>query len=300
MYTAQIENMLGDILTLTQKESDYQILSITGLNPPNAQINTTTMYGMDGAKFNSSKLNTRNIVITIRINGDVEGNRQQLYEYFPTKEWVKFYYQNNNRNVFIEGYVENLECDFFTNSEQAQISIICPQPYFKAMDEIIDDASKVTSVFVFPFSFGSKGATDIDITPDASTDDAIPFSTIEQDLELDIYNGSSVETGMTITVTFYGSVNQIKIVNTGTGEYMTINYAFLSGDVLTINTNKGQKGITLQRDATTTNIFGSLVQGSTFFQLIPKDNFFSYLADNGTNDTLVHVVFYHNTLYRGV
>lgn len=300
MYTAQIQNELGEILTLTQNESDYQVLSITGLNPPKAQINTTTIVGMDGAKFNSSKLNTRNIVIMVKINGDVEYNRQQLYKYVPTKRSITFFYQNTNLDVFIEGYVESVECDLFTNSERAQISILCPYPYFKAVDEIIDDASKVAAMFEFPFAFGSAGATDVDVTPDPSTDDAIPFSEIDQQKTLDIYNNSSSETGVTIQITFSGSVNSIEILNTGTGDTFTLNYNFVDGDVVTINTTKGQKSISLLRNAETTNIFSGMQKGSVFFQLAPGDNFFTYLADNGDKDADVHVIFSHYTVYRGV
>ena len=155
MYTAQIENSSGNLFTLTGNEPVYQILSITGLNPPNAQINTTTIVGLDGAVFNSSKLETRNLVLTIKINGDVETNRLLLYSYFKTKDKCTFYYSNNSRDVSIEGYVESVECDLFSNNELAQISIICPYPYFKALTQIITDFSNVTPQFVFPFSINT-------------------------------------------------------------------------------------------------------------------------------------------------
>ena len=115
MYTAKIENVNGEVMLLTNKESKYQVISITGLNPPKAQINTTPIVGLDGAKFNSSKLETRNIVITIRLNGDVEANRQALYNFFVTKKWCRFYYTNGSRNVYIDGYIDSVECDLFSS-----------------------------------------------------------------------------------------------------------------------------------------------------------------------------------------
>lgn len=300
MFTASIENVNNEILTLTGKETDYQIISILGLNPPNAQINVSTIAGLDGAKFNSSKLDTRQIVITLKINGDVETNRQTLYKYFSTKEWCKFYYQNTNRNVYINCYVQTFECDLFSNSETAQISLLCPNPYFNDMETIIDDISKVVSAFVFPFAFGSVGATNPYATILPGTDNAIPFSTIEVDRITDIYNNSSAETGLIIEITFNNDVNVVELRNTETGETFTISYNFLDKDKVTINTNKGEKSITLLREGVSYNLFTAIQSGSTFFQLTVGDNFFSYTADSGASDSYVNIVYKHNTVYRGV
>ena len=161
MFTCKIENSDGAVYVLTGDEPVYQVIKIEGLNPPKAQINTTTIVGLDGAMFNSSKLESRNIVLTIRINGDVETNRQNLYQYFRTKEACTFYYTNQNRDVYIQGYVESVVCDLFSKSELAQISIICPSPYFKSLDEIVSDISNSLALFTFPFSInkGMSGRT---------------------------------------------------------------------------------------------------------------------------------------------
>ena len=100
MFKAIIENSRGEQLQLTNRESEFQVVSIIGLNPPNALINTTDIAGLDGAKFNSAKLETRNIVITLRINGDVEANRLRLYEMFCTKENCTFFYSNSSNASF--------------------------------------------------------------------------------------------------------------------------------------------------------------------------------------------------------
>ena len=105
MYTAKIENSGGEVLTLTWAESKWQVFDITGLDPPAAQINLTNLAGLDGARLNSTKLGTRNIVISIKINGDVEGNRLDLYRFFRTKEACTFYFTNGRRDVKIEGVV---------------------------------------------------------------------------------------------------------------------------------------------------------------------------------------------------
>lgn len=284
MFICKVENTRNNILTLTQNEDNFQVLKITGLNPPKAQINTTKMATLDGKKFNSSTLNERNIVITVKLNGDVEKNRIRLYSFFRPKEWCKFYYKNNSRNVFIEAYTENVECDLFTNNEIMQISLLCPEPYFKDVQEIIDDISKILSKFEFPFSIDEEG---------------IEFSTLDTSKITNAHNSSEMDTGVIIDIDIYSHIEKLLIKNTSTGETLTLNYQFQSNDKVTINTNKGHKSIKLVRNAETINIFSAIEKGSKFFRLNIGDNFFSYLADDGENDSFVHIVFRRNTLYGG-
>lgn len=303
MYVAKIENVKGNILMLSNNESNWSIESIIGLNPPKAQINTSTIAMLDGAKFNSSKLDTRNIVITLKLNGagtHVEANRQLLYSFFPTKQWCKFYFKNEYRDVSIEAYVENFECDLFQRGQIAQISLLCPQPYFQSMDEILTDISKVINDFEFPFAFGSVGATNPGAIILSETDNAIAFSTIDSNKVTDVVNNSESETGVLIHINVLGAVNTIKIQNTETGETFTIDYSFQENDVITINTYKGSKGITLVREGVTINLFPYMRSGSTFFQLQLGDNFFSYMADDGDKDNLINIVFEYHNVFRGV
>lgn len=286
MFTCKIENPNGEVLELTQHEADYQIIKIDGLNPPKAQINRSTVAGLDGSKFNSAKLEERNIVLTIRLNGDVERNRLLLYTYFRTKDRCKFYYKNDSRDVYIEGYVETVEADYFSISEIMQISIICPYPFFKAAQEIVDDISKILAEFEFPFSINLS--------------DPIPISTIDTTRITNVVNESETECGLIIEVDFLGSVSQLQLNNISTGEIFVLNYNFIDGDKVTIDTNKGSKNVKLLRNATTYNLFSHMTKTSSFFQLGLGDNYFSYLADDGYHDDLIHVVFRHYMIYRGV
>lgn len=285
MFVCKIENTKNNVLRLTQNESDFQVLSVQGLNPPNAQINTSKIAGLDGSKFNSSTMNERNLVIMIKLRGDIEKNRIRLYSFFRSKEWCKFYYKNNSRDVYIEGYVESVECDLFSNKEIMQVSIICPNPYFKGIEEIIDDISKSVGAFEFPFAINLPG---------------VEFSTIDNSKITNVFNDSESETGVIITIDVLDAISIIQIKGTSTGEVFTLNYNFVENDRIVIDTNKGKKSVLLLRNATTTNLFSAVKKGSTFFQLDIGDNFFSYLIDNGTNDDAVQIFFKHYALYGGV
>lgn len=287
MYTAKIENSNGQVLTLTQNESDYQIVSITGLNPPPAQINTTNIAGIDGSKFNSAKLDTRNIVIMIKLNGDVEGNRLALYQMFRTKEECRFYYSNGRRDVSIPGYVETVECDLFTNAEIMQVSIICMYPYFRDMDEKwVEVSDGAIAGFHFPFSI-NIGAP-------------IPFSIYNLDGETNVMNTAEADTGAVIRIDVNAPVRTIEIRNTGNNKFFKLDHDFQRADTILINTHKGEKSITLVRNGVASNVFTALKLGSTFFQLNVGDNFFTYFANGVQNDERLLVRFIFAAEYRGV
>ena len=295
MYTARIENKNGGILTLTGDEPTYQVLSIVGLNPPRAQVNTTTIVGMDGAVFNSSKLETRNIVITVKINGDAEKNRLMLYRYFKTKEWCRFYYSNGTLDVSIDGYVESVECNYFSNSERAQISIICPYPYFRSVEQIINDLSAVQGVFEFPFAINA--------------DDPIPIAEMEQGRQVIVTNSSESECGCAFEISLTGdpeAITDITITNETTGEYISLDGtkyeggAFYAPQKILINTEKGHKSVVVWDDGEEKNAFGTLRNGSTFIQLAVGDNEFSYTVVGGGGEQAVGIVISHYDVYRGV
>ena len=286
MYQAQIENSGGESLTLNGNETRWQVLSITGLNPPPAQINTTNISGMDGARFNSSKLGTRNIVIMLRINGNVEDNRQELYRFFRTKDVCTFYFSNDNRDVLIQGYVETVECDLFAQGQTMQISIICPYPYFQAIQNVVVDISNEVATFSFPFSINQG--------------EPIPFTNYISNRVTNVKNNSETETGVMIGIYVLSDVGKIQIRDTDTGEYITLVYSFLENDRIVINTEKGNKNISLIRNGVETNLFTALQEGSIFFQLKVGDNHFGYLVNDGSDDDAVYIVFDFSYKYRGV
>ena len=286
MYIAKIENSGGEVLILTQDESRWTVYEITGLHPPGAQINLTNLAGLDGARFNSSKLATRNIVVSLKINGEIETNRQELYRFFRTKEACIFYFANANRNVKIAGYVETVECNMFSNMEIMQISIICPYPYFQAVEESETDISNQIRLFVFPFSINEG--------------EPVPFSEYTNNRIAVVENGSEAETGAVFEVEFTDNVSKLMIYNTEQNEHITINYNFHDGDRAIISTVKGQKSATLIRNGISRNIFSAVERGSVFLQLLPGENRFSYVADDGASNDDVHITVMFSQIFRGV
>lgn len=273
MYTLKVENQSGEILDFTNN-TNYDVLKIDGLTPPSATLNFSEMANYDGSTYNSAQLGNRNVVLTIKIHNDAETNRINLYNFFKVKKKVRLYYANGLRDVYIDGYVETFEGDLFTINEQMQISIICPNPYWKENKFTSIEFSNVVDLFEFPFAIEEEG---------------IEFSRLEQ-IATEYINAGEVEIGAIIE--FHALANQVlnpKIYNRTTQTFFGINFDMVEGDTIRINTIRGEKSVVLFRDGAETNIINKLTQGSTWIQLIPGNNEISYECDEGAENVVVTV-----------
>jgi hypothetical protein len=285
MFELKIENIKGQILKLTQNESNYQVIEITGLEPPQAVINTVKSANRDGSMFNTSFLAERNVVITVALTGDVEKNRLKLYDVFSTGDYCKVYYSNYSRNIYCEGHVEAIETALFSQKQQVQISIICENPYLYALNQIYIDISKAFNNFEFPFAI-EKAGTEIAI--------------INENRRAEIIN-SGETTGIEMTLytnTQNTVVSNPVIYNAKTGEFLKINTDIQYGEVVVVNTTKGKKSIKKIINGLEQNIINSLETGSTWHQLNSGHNVFDYSSDTG--QTILHIEFAYNVVYKGV
>ena len=282
MYTLKVENDRGNTLELTNNP-DYTVYNIEGLNPPQATINSSVNTTTDGSSINSVRLENRNIVIYTTIDGDVEANRINLYKYFPVKKSVKLYFTNGARDVYIEGVVELIECKLFTNRQIAQISIICPKPYFKAVEQLVTMFSDVSKMFEFPFSISKAG---------------IEVSAITTNQRRSIVNTGDIDTGVIIKLFSTGSVVNPVIYDVLKRTQLKLNFTMLASDTVIINTNVGEKSIELIRNGVTYNAMGYMAQDSTWFILEAGDNVFTYDADSGNSN--LQLTFTTSILYSGV
>lgn len=280
MFDLSVKNISGDVLRLT-RNNNYAITGVSGLTPVAANINTSTAGINDGVVYNSARLSYRNIVITLCFARNVETSRIKLYDYFQTKQFCRLYFSNGSRDVYIDGYVETFECDLFTMTETAQISIICPKPYFKNVTETVNSGATVSAAFEFPTAFND-----------------VVFSTETAGTTVTIPNNGDVSAGMDIEINFTGSVSAPVIRNAATGEYFRLNRNFVSGDKVTVNTRSGEKSVILTRFGVEFNIINALDAGASWLQLQRGNNTLLLGANSGS--TALSVTFKHYDLFAGV
>ena len=298
-----VTNYLGESLFLELSnpwEVGIAITKIEGLGPVKASINSTEISSGDGARFNSARIGARNIVFTFRLleAPTVEDSRQKTYKYFPVKTEVTLLFETDNRLCEISGRVESNKPNIFSEEEDTQISVICPNPYFISMD----NGGVNTIVF-----FGDEPVFEFPFSNESLEEPLIIFGNIKlRQEEIVPYDGDS-EVGFVIKMHALGEVRQITIYNTKTRESMKIDTDILreitgsgivAGDEITISTVKGDKHITLLRDGEEINILNALGKDVDWFQLAKGDNRFAYICDYGAENLEFSIEY--QTLYEGV
>lgn len=298
-----VTNYLGDSIKLELRrpeQSGFLIKSVSGLGPSKANINTTEVSTNDGSFFNSARLNQRNIVFDFifveSINREsIEDIRQKSYKYFPIKKNVDLLIETDNRIVKTTGYVESNEPNIFSSQEGAQISIICPDPYFYSTEKTVTIFSGLEPLFEFPFENNSL------------TDNLLEFGEIIVNQEKTVFYKGDSEVGVVIHIHAIGEATNLTIYNALTREVLKIDTDRLealtgsvikAGDDIIISTIKGQKFIRLIRDGEYINILNCLGRNSDWFRLVKGDNVFGFTAETGVTNLQFRIE--NSIVYEGI
>ncbi len=306
IHSFKITNYLGEsmLMELSRPEASGLIInSVEGLGPPKAAINTTDVVTWDGSFFNSARAQERNIVFDLRFTWHplIEDARHKTYKYFPIKSLVDIEVTTDRRHLRTSGYVESNEPDIFNKESGCSISIICPNSYWSSIETEIKAFSSIDGAFEFPFSNESL------------TEPLLIMGEIVISQEEIIRYEGEVETGVIITIVVGGETDQVNIINVQTREEMKIDtdiiatitgetspsgYGLLAGDLIKINTMKGEKSATLLRAGRTYNIRNALGLFPTWFTLHRGDNSFAYTTETDLPTLLFTMEAYD--LYEGV
>lgn len=284
MFKLTLENAYGDSITFNNGGA-FTIVDIQGLNPPEATINTSEIALMDGAKYNSAKVNMRQINIAFAIEYQASLNRINVYKVLKSKQAVRLYYVGDYRDVFIDGYIQSIDISYFEMKQIVTCSILCPAPYFNEAQSIINEMQNIINSFHFPF---------------ASTESPqIVFGYFNSDIELYVENNGDVECGLIIELYARSSITNPKIFDYVTGEFFGLDITMQTADLITIDTRQGNKSVTLLRSGTESNIFNYIMKNSTWLQLAANGSTFVYEVGSGEAANLL-VTFNHYNLFEGV
>ena len=301
IHSITVTNYRGDSLKMEltrPQDSGFIIEKVTGLGPGKANINTSEVSTNDGAIYNSARVPSRNIVISVKylFKETIEEARQTSYKYFPLKRKVTLLIETDNRMAEIEGYVESNDPDIFSQEEGSDISIICPNPFFyDALSTTETSFSGIVPAFEFPFSNESL------IEP------LLEFSVIEDVTDRVIDYKGDAEVGVTISIQARGEAGDITIYNVDTAETMVVynslvesltGSGIVDGDEIIICTVRGQKSAKLIRQGKTTNILNCINRDADWFQLAKGPNTFAYDAVTGRNN--LRVVITNRIIYEGI
>lgn len=265
-----VVNSRGDTLSLPllSASAGYAVRDIEGLDPVKASLTYSTMAQLDGGQAQNARRDVRNITMKLGLVPDyvsttVDSLRQNLFNYLMPKADIGLtFWKDGSIYALATGQVETLSNSMFSADPEVDLSIICYNPDFVAPTPV-------------SYSLNTTNATDT--------------TTIT-------YTGTS-DTGAIFTLNINQTCTSFTLYNTSpdnTTQVMAVTGSFVSGDVVTINTVPGSRGISLTRAGITTSILFYLDPTATWVTLKKGGNAFRAYYNNATPMpyTLVHTPLY--------
>lgn len=303
IYTIVATNDKGDSVELDLANpwaGGIAVVGASGLGPADGTINTVNFATSDGALFNSSRIKSRDIELNLKFLGsDIEAVRHRLLRYFRVKHPITLDFITDYRHTYITGYVEKNEIDIFSNSEGADITIVCPNPFFKLRDPAKGKNSVrfTTSTPSFEFEFQDPNS-------DSPT---LIFGEMSSTGETIVAYEGDADASTIVDIQFLGPASGVRLYNTTTQTRINIDTNEISrllgstiraGDRLSISSDVGDKYVRAYRDGRLYNALSALDKDSDWIFLTPGDNLITVRADTGI-DNVSAIISFEN-LYESI
>nr|DAS40726.1 MAG TPA: tail protein [Caudoviricetes sp.] len=303
IYTIIATNAKGDSVELDLANpwaGGITVTGASGLGPAEGTINTVNFATSDGALFNSSRIKSRDIELNLKFLGsDIEAVRHKLLRYFRVKHPITLDFITDYRHTYITGHVEKNEIDIFSNSEGADLTIVCPNPFFRLRDPAKGKNSVrfTTSMPSFEFEFQDPNS-------DSPT---LIFGEMTSTGETVVVYEGDADASTIVDIQFLGPASGVKLYNTTTQTRINIDTNEISrllgstiraGDRLSISSGVGDKYVKAYRDGKVYNALSALDKDSDWIFLTPGDNLITVRADTGI-DNVSAIISFEN-LYESI
>ena len=306
LKSVTVTNHLGKSITLeltNPEESGFYVVGITGLDPPKADISMSDIAAYDGSVFNSSRVSSRNIVISLLFpETKVEHYRHESYRYFPIKRNVTLDFVTDTRQLSISGYVESNEVGIFSKRQGCQVSILCPDPWFynTVNSSAEQTLSKVERIFEFE-DLGNGDTWIKGITSDSSY--GIEFSNIIRNSSGIVNYEGDIEVGVTLRFRAFGTTGDVNIYKGY--DRLTINSSVINritgspiqaGDEIIVTTHQGKKSARLLRNGKYINVLSAIDKKSVWLKVSKGENEFVFTTVTSSGELSFSI----QTLYEGI
>jgi len=277
-------NNTGHSVTLRQTKPLF-LTKLDGAGRIRQTINTFHAPEQDGAFYISSTLDMRNITIEGQILAStVDASydfRRQLLKIFTPKQRGTLIYRDRQISCIVEesGFSQGN----IARAPQFFISLLCPSPFFEALETIREELASWQGNFLFPLEIVDPG---------------IELGIRQPSQIITIDNIGDVPCGCEIVFHALGTLDTPELLNVDTGEFVRINATMTAGEEYHVFTHFAGKRVTHVVGTTVTNAFPLLDVGSTFLQLDAGRNTLRY--DAGDNIDLLEVSIFYRPLFLGV
>lgn len=257
---------------------DFELLAYSGFDSADYDVKMSAGGSSNGGYITSARLDSRTLGIKFDFGGyNAEDLRRRLISFSaPDRELTVTATRGKIRRTITGQAIDFQisETNRFVPST-VTLSILCPDPYFKATEVISINAALVTSMFHLPCSFpcvlgveSSTGSLTFDNYGDAPAD-------------------------MVAELIAYANITNPRIINDTNGKSIQINGMMSVGDKLTISTVRRRKTAQI-------NGIRCLIDPSSQFSdfLAVGTNNLRYTSDEGSSDIAANIQC--TALYLGV
>ena len=284
-----LTNKNNQVLDLLNNRDKFILTAAEGLHGIETDISESENPYTDGATIESVKALPRGIELVFTLRGNISASIDYFTSIVKSKQLVTLREINGERDITIKGIATIPPYSRMLQTCKITLSVYCGQPYWEDATHLVEVISEYIDLLTFP----EEGQY--------FTEYGRPFGIIDTDLSKTFENKSDTSVGMIIELVAMGEVVNPRI-SCDTGEqkgwYMQLNLTLQEDDELKINTEKGNKYITINGLDTYNGepILNYLEwQGNDWLTLETGDNTFSVTTKDGATNSNV----YYSLIYKG-
>lgn len=258
--------------------SPFYLDEADGLEAIQNEFYNVKNYNEDGTNIKGSSVRERNIVINGRIRLDKEINRQKIIRFFNPKHHFTLKYENGDVTRYIDCKVEKSPVVSRHVIPEFIISFLCPNPWWYKEEQKYEIAMWVAA-FEFELEIDAEG-------------DGIEMGYREPNNVVNVFNDSDTASPLRIQFKAIGSVVNPYIEVVDTGRIVKIEATLKGGDVVTVNTKRGDEYAILERNGQQINYFNYLSYDSDIqLSVDVGDNLIRYDAAEFVSNLEVSIYF---------
>lgn len=246
----------------------------------NVTISENTMS--DGGAYQGSVAKIRNIVLYLKDLNDHTYNRNLLGALFKSGQpgTLVFHEEGNTRQCTY--YVESVNSSGQYGTRSYTVSLLCPDPFFYAMNDVTVYMSAWISGFEFTHEF-------------TAISEEFGYRSLER-LQRIVNENASDNIGMEIRITANGNVENPSIIHVERDERITVGTSsktmqMVAGDAIRITTSDNDKHVYLIHEGVEEEVNEYLTEESVFIQLMRGSNSIGYDAESGIDNMVVSLTY---------
>lgn len=266
MQQVTFVNKLNESITFSINKP-FLLASLDGFSSVTSEVNSTKGFKQDGETYNSTLLDTRQLVIGFSLLADSKEDlmlfRDKVIRVFNPKLGEGYlYYTYAGIERKIKCVPESVPAMNIVSRKKdciGEVILIAHNPYFTDINDNLIELTAWTGGLNFPLN--------------------LPFKLKQRGENIkNIYNDGHVETP--IEIIFKGPALNPRVENKTTGEFIQVNRELTSEDTLYITTEYGNKKVEIERNGIRKNAFNYINLNSTFFSLGLGDNLIEYSSES--------------------